>query len=338
MFNFGTNTSANSSLNAPQSNSLFGNTGMTNPNTPTSNMTSFQTPLVAQPSIGIPFPRDTNFMDLPPEIRTSLETVEKSLIQASDQSAILASQSFEETERISKGIQMLEQRLIVCEASSENVRTQLSAAKSVLNQFWRYGESVARMVVASRQLTPEGRIQWVPIITPGDLVLLEELSMRLVSQIQQLESSASMLMRQLDLLSSHRVAHPELLSSTLKTQGNVFIKLAAQVNQVQEEVEQMRKEYRSFIAKFRDDLRDPFARRKQNITQDATMPKKDDSSSVPGNTPKPAPSSTAPQAPQYQPSITATPAPPSSFSTFTTPGPNTSQLPTNPFLSSTIRR
>lgn len=143
-------------------------------------------PTIAQPVTGIPFPKETKFTDLPQELKNNLECIERTLRIASEQSATLKTQSYNDTNSLTIDIGQLTDRILSCETTNENCRGQVLSAKRVLNQYWKYGESVARMIIASRQTGPDNQIKWVPIITPADFNLIEEMVVRLESQVVEL--------------------------------------------------------------------------------------------------------------------------------------------------------
>lgn len=148
-------------------------------------------PAIAQPVTGLPFPKETKFADLPPELAANMESIERTLRKAAEQSAALATLSFASTSKLAADVGQFADRVAACEAANETCRGQLVAAKALLNQYWRYGESVARMIISSRQTTPDGQVRWVPVLAPADTFLLEDMVLRLESQSAELVSVAS---------------------------------------------------------------------------------------------------------------------------------------------------
>lgn len=255
-------------------------------------------PTIAQPMTGIPYPKETKFADLPPELRANLETIERTLRTAAEQSAALSMHSYAETSKLTGEVRSFEERLAACETASDTFKSQLGTAKSVLNQYWRYGETVARMLVASRQNTPEGKVKWVPVITPADFTLLDEMVLRLNSQIGQLAAAAAQLGRQLEQLGRPHESSAELLRSALKSQHDLFMGLTSRVALLNEQVDALRSQYKTFLAKYRNDLRDPFAPRSAAVAAQGSAP--------------PVPTASNPVPPVPPPSALATlqPAPP----------------------------
>lgn len=218
-------------------------------------------PTIAQPMTGIPYPKETKFADLPAELRANLESIERTLRTAAEQSSALSMLSYTETSRLTSEVKSFAERMAACETASDTFKSQLSAAKSVLNQYWRYGESVARMIVASRQVTSDGQVKWIPVITPADFTLLEEMIIRLSSQVAQLCSTASVLGRQLEQLGRSQGTSAELLRGALKNQYDLFMGLTGRVALLSEQVDALRSLYKTFLAKYRNDPRDPFVSR-----------------------------------------------------------------------------
>jgi hypothetical protein len=162
--------------------------------------TAISFPTIAQPVTGMPFPKETKITDLPADLRANLEAVERTLCLAHDQSVALASQPYTDTAGLARAVAGFADRVAVCEGANETCRGHVDAAKRVLNRFWRYGEEVARMVISSRQTGPDGQLKWVPVITPSDLSLLEEMIFRLETQVTELVDAAEV--SQLEVLIS----------------------------------------------------------------------------------------------------------------------------------------
>lgn len=184
-----------------QSTSLFGHQQSTNNlfGTQQSNpQTIQQLPLVAQPATGIPYPKDTKFSDLNDSMRNSLETVEKSLRTLFDLSAALSAREYNHTESLAERISSISKRVSACEATNEACRSQLASAKRIMNGYWRYGETVARAVVACKpQLTPMASKTTMdsttaPFIAPSiqTVELLEEIVSRMELQATDLVDAA----------------------------------------------------------------------------------------------------------------------------------------------------
>lgn len=220
----------------------------------------------------VPFPKETKFVDLPPEMRNSLEAIEKNLRELSEQNAALASRnSYDEgiTKKLFIEVREVEKRVASAEMTGETCKGHVMVAKRALNQYWRYGESVARMLVASKQSGEEGMTKWVPVIPPGDNnTLLEEIILRMELQLSELTDSANSVTKQIDYVNERDmigvgagIGGVEALRITLRHQMDVFIALASMVASENEEMEKMRESYRSFVKKYRRDHRDPFVPR-----------------------------------------------------------------------------
>jgi hypothetical protein len=120
-----------------------------------------------------------------------LESIERTLRTAVEQSGALSTMNFVMTTKLTSDIESFEDRVITCETANETCRGHIMSAKRILNQYWKYGESVARMVVASRQVGTDGQVKWVPVISPTDLGLLEEMVLRVESQVLELIDTAT---------------------------------------------------------------------------------------------------------------------------------------------------
>lgn len=132
------------------------------------------------------FPKETKFIDLPAEMRANLESLEKSIRQFSDQSAALACRNYDDTHRITEDVAKFYSRVVTCETANETCRGQILSAKRIMNQYWKYGESTARMIIASKQTGPDGTVKWVPVLAPTNLGLLDEMIGSLESQLVDL--------------------------------------------------------------------------------------------------------------------------------------------------------
>ena len=209
----------------------------------------------------VPFPKDTRFSDLPPEMRSNLEVIERTMRLAAEQSAMLANRSYETTNKLTIDIAKFEEQVAAAEAAEETCKGHVLAAKKTLNLFWRYGESASRMLVASRQVGPDGKVKYVPVFTPTDSTLLEEMILKLESQILELVDAAHSLSKQLENLTNSNHFSIDLLRVTLKHHTDSLLMLAAGVSTIHEDLERLKASYRNFLRKYRSDNRDPFAPR-----------------------------------------------------------------------------
>lgn len=222
-------------------------------------------PTIAQPVTGTPYPKETKFLDLPNETRASLEAIEKTMHQFMEQSAVLNSKTNTGTMKISSDIHHFEARLVAAESANEMCRGHLLSAKKIMNQFWKYGESVARMIVSSKQHNAaDGSIKWIPVITPSNLALFEEMIGRLEVQIAELSGNASSLSRQLEQSSFNRKAPLDSVTGSLKNLHDFFVNVTSKISSQQEELEKIKLSYKNFILRYRNDSRDPFSPKSAN--------------------------------------------------------------------------
>lgn len=85
---------------------------------------------------------------------------------------------------------------------------RIQAAKRLMHQYWKYGESVSRSLAASKRTEAgSNAVSWIPVWAPQDLVFLEEIVGRLDGRLGELAELAETIKKMLDSLQSQQPQH-----------------------------------------------------------------------------------------------------------------------------------
>ena len=222
------------------------------------------------------YPRDTNFMDLPANLRKVMEDLDKT-IQGHADSYRPFSNRVDPTDQlgiIENKLSLLEEK--ICAFSSLNAQqtSRISSLKRATSGHWRYSENAARTIEASRNpvesTTTGGKVTWTRAFAPNDPTAshFEEILKEMDSQMGEAEEMAEALRKQIEPFISNGAAASgqngatsptEAVKTLLKTEMEISGSLQRRHNQIRDEIELMRRNYRTFCSKYRRDSRDPLA-------------------------------------------------------------------------------
>lgn len=291
------------------------------------------------------YPRETNFMDLPPELRQSIEALEKT-IQAHADAARPFSARVDPTsqlDQIENKLNLLEEKIAVYSSHHAQQSSRIASTKKMTSAHWRYAESVARTIDASRHNNPQepGKVHWSRAFAPNDPTAshFDDILNEMDQQLQQAEQVYDSIRRQIEPLTTGiEGAHSpaESVKIIIKHEQSITAALNRRYAQLKEEIDAMRKVYRAFCVKYRNDSRDPFASRVEKPAE----PKIASPASQLPTQPTPAASrpvaglATTGFAPVFtQPTVSSTPQQPTSLSSLL-PSATTSLAPVRPASSS----
>lgn len=237
----------------------------------------------AQTSTGMPYPKETKFMDLPLEIRQAIESLHKTVTGYSDSSAFLQNRECSRVEHLSSALRALEAKMAAFEVLYTQNSGRMVKAKRTMHQYWKYAEAVARAIKSAKAATPESR-SVVPAFIPQDMRFLDDIVAAMEVRIFELQRLAEEVKRTLEMLQQNSTFTPKALRNAIKFQNDVFMGVGNRYAQLHYDVEKLRDAYRAFCIKYRHDYRDPFQSRGGGVEG-----KKDDESFAPP--PAPATSS-----------------------------------------------
>lgn len=213
------------------------------------------------------YPRDTNFMDLPAELRQNLEALEKTIQSHADASRPLSNRAdpSQQLFQIDDKLSLLEDKISAYSCLHAQQNSRISSLKKSGNGHWRYSENVARTIEASRNQPQNmnGKVTWTRAFAPNDPTTshYEEILKEMNAQLNEAEGMAEALRKQIEpfVNAASPTNSVESVKFLLKTEQEIFASLQRRYNQVRDEIELMRRNYRNFCVKFRKDSRDPFA-------------------------------------------------------------------------------
>jgi chromosome segregation ATPase len=211
-------------------------------------------------------------MDLPAELRQNLEALEKTIQSHADASRPLSNRvdPSQQLDQIHCKLSLLEEKIAAYSCLHAQQNSRISSLKKSGNGHWRYSESTARTIEASRNQhqnlngNGNGKVTWTRAFSPNDTTAshYEEILKEMDSQLNEAEGMAEALRKQIEPfvnVVSNSTNSVESVKFLLKTEQEIFISLKRRYNQVRDEIELMRRNYRNFCTKFRKDSRDPFS-------------------------------------------------------------------------------
>ena len=206
-------------------------------------------------------------MDLPAELRQNLEALEKTIQSHADASRPLSNRvdPSQQLFKIEDKLSLLEEKISAYSCLHAQQNSRISSLKKSGNGHWRYSENVARTIEASRNQPQNlnGKVTWTRAFAPNDPTTshYEEILKEMDAQLTEAEGMAEALRKQIEPFVN--VASPtnsvESVKFLLKTEQEISASLQRRYNQIRDEIELMRRNYRNFCIKFRKDSRDPFA-------------------------------------------------------------------------------
>lgn len=161
-------------------------------------------------------------------------------------------------------LNLLEEKLSAYSTLHAQQHSRALAMKRHTSSHWRYAESVARTIEASRTATENSTV-WSRAFAPNDATSshFEEIVSELEQQIDQVETMAEGIQRQIEPLmgqSARDVAYPAIDSVRQILANEIELKssLLNRYSQLKADVDVLRGNFRAFCSKFRGDVRDPF--------------------------------------------------------------------------------
>lgn len=209
-------------------------------------------------------------MDLPAELRQNIEALEKTIQAHADASRPFSTRAdpSAQLEKIESKLYLLEEKMAAYASHHAHQSSRISALKKATSGHWRYSESVARTIEASRLADPRenGKMLWSRAFAPNDPTASHfyEVLLEMEQQLAQAEQVYETIKKQIEPLTngSEGVHSPsESLKIILKNEQDMLSVLSRRYSQLKEELEAMRKSYRAFCVKYRNDSRDPFVSR-----------------------------------------------------------------------------
>lgn len=221
----------NTTTPASGTNSLFGSSFGSTPaygsapafgSTPSygSNFTTPQQQQQQQQSNIVPYPKSTMFLDLPKEMQTSLESIEKMMhkeieVAMSLDSSTSTSSSISDNitgtnfttakgKEIKELINKIERKISLAEAGQLGCEDVIQKSKHTIYTYWRYGESVSHR--EQNKIVPDsnGNVTMTPATTTTTILpnpsssFLPLLLASLESDVSELEIASNILRRQID--------------------------------------------------------------------------------------------------------------------------------------------
>lgn len=203
-------------------------------------------------------------MDLPAELRQNLGALEKTIQSHADASRPLSNRvdPSQQLFKIEDKLSLLEEKILAYSCLHAQQNSRISSLKKSGNGHWRYSESTARTIEASRN-NVNGKITWTRAFSPNDPTAshYEEIFKEVDAQLNEAEGMAEALRKQIEPFVTGSTANNsvESVKFLLKTEQEIAAALQRRYNQIRDEIDLMRRNYRNFCIKFRKDSRDPFA-------------------------------------------------------------------------------
>ena len=212
-------------------------------------------------------------MDLPAELRQSIEALEKTIQNHADASRPFSNRvdPTDKLSHIEDKLSLLEEKIAAYTCLHAQQNSRVSNLKKCTSGHWRYSENVARTVEASRG--PQsvsgttGKTTWTRAFAPNDPTSnhFEEIFKEMDMRLGEAEGMAEALRKQIEPFTSSNSSQSSASSPNenvkylLKTEQELSGALQRRFGQIHDEIDLMRKNYRNFCSKYRKDSRDPFA-------------------------------------------------------------------------------
>ncbi len=215
-------------------------------------------------------------MDLPADLRQSIEALEKTIQTHADASRPFSGRvdPTAQLEQIENKLNLLEEKIAAYSSHHAQQSSRIASIKKATSGHWRYSESVARTIEASRHNSPQepGKIVWSRAFAPNDSTAnhFDDILREMDHQLYEAEQIYDAVRRQIEpLTSGHENAHSpaESVKVIIKHDQNITSALSRRYLQLKEEMDAMRKVYRAFCLKYRNDSRDPFASRVERVPE-----------------------------------------------------------------------
>lgn len=206
-------------------------------------------------------------MDLPAELRQSIEALEKTIQGHADASRPFSNRIDPTAQlyQIEGKLCLLEEKIAAYSCLHAQQNSKISSLKKVTSGHWRYSENTARTIEASRNQPQNGKVSWSRAFAPNDQTAshYEEILKEMDAQLNESEAMVEALKKQIEPFvnnSNSAVSSPtESVKHLLKVEQEIGGALQRRYNQIRDEIEGMRRSFRNFCSKYRKDGRDPFA-------------------------------------------------------------------------------
>lgn len=209
-------------------------------------------------------------MDLPAELRQSIESLEKTIQGHADASRPFSNRidPSQQLLQIEDKLSLLEEKISAYSCLHAQQNSKILNLKKTTSAHWRYSENTARTIEASRtSVNSGGKVTWSRAFAPNDPTALhyEEILKEMDDQLLEAEGMCEALKKQIEPFVSSATSNQAISSPTesikflLKTEAEIFSAIQRRYTQIHDEMDLMRKNYRNFCIKFRKDSRDPFA-------------------------------------------------------------------------------
>jgi hypothetical protein len=211
-------------------------------------------------------------MDLPADLRQSIEALEKTIQGHADASRPFSNRidPTAQLNQIEGKLCLLEEKIAAYSCLHAQQNSRISNLKKTTSGHWRYSENTARTIEASRnqpQLNNSNvKITWTRAFAPNDQTSshYEEILREMDGQLNEAESMAEALKKQIEPFLGNTANGPnssptESIKHLLNVEQEIGGALQRRYIQIRDEIEGMRRAFRNFCSKFRKDVRDPFA-------------------------------------------------------------------------------
>ncbi len=209
-------------------------------------------------------------MDLPADLRQSIEALEKTIQSHADASRPFSNRvdPTQQLCQIENKLSLLEEKISAYSCLHAQQNSRISNLKKTTSGHWKYSENAARTIEASRNAPTASKVvTWSRAFAPNDPTAshYEDILVEMDSQLIEAEGMAEALKKQIEpflnaAASAQNVLSPaESIKFLLKSEQEILTSLQRRYNQIRDEIDLMRRTYRSFCSKYRRDTRDPFA-------------------------------------------------------------------------------
>ena len=222
-------------------------------------------------------------MDLPAELRQNIESLERTIQSHADASRPFSNRidPSDQICKIEDKLSLLEEKIAAYSCLHAQQNSRISNLKKATSLHWKYSENVARTIEASRSKDDSlvvsstgGKTTWSRAFAPNDPTAshFEDILKEMEIQMNEAEGMCEALKKQIEPFftsNSNLNSNPnvtltnpsptESVKFLLKTEQEISASLQRRYNQIREEIDLMKRNYRNFSAKYRRDSRDPFA-------------------------------------------------------------------------------
>lgn len=208
-------------------------------------------------------------MDLPADLRKAMEDMDKTIQSHSDAYRPFSNRvdPSEQLDLIDCKLSLLEEKISAFSCLNAQQTSRISSLKKATSGHWRYSENAARTIEASRNAAVDSsnsKVTWTRAFAPNDPTAshFEEILKEMDGQLCEAEEMAEALRKQIEPFISNGNSPGSTTESVkvlLKTEMEISGALQRRYAQIRDEIELMRRGYRTFSSKYRRDSRDPFA-------------------------------------------------------------------------------